>query len=523
MFAYHIDLGVAMWKKDLLVDYVNRLKACGYTNILLEIQDKFRFSGHPTMAHPDALSPEEWREVFAAWRECGMGIIPLWQTLGHASLILDKPAYAHLREQPSSRDQFCPGSPLVTQLLLDWIDELIEVIQPAAFFHIGGDETWNLGKSERLKPLVDEIGIGGLYVRHMKPILEHLIGKGLRPVVWADMLLTHPEILPEIPPEVVMMDWDYTTGSDRNSRIRPWGMNYNWVEDLSAVPEGPVRVLLQKYAVDERTGEDATFRGFFYADALADMGFDVITASANRCWGDSTGTPYTELHLPNVFYSARKGKVHFGNTVTSWALRHNHPETHWPVNAVAAMAWRTDQPFNMQELLNQFCLEHYGVDEPGYAAAILAGGRTWFEAQASSMNSRLDSFAAGKDPFEADWKELAHEDGLRESAKPRLLALRKDAAAARDCLMSIKVRAKTHAHEFDYWLEGIDYNLLHIDCLLAALEGVTPERRSELDACLDACRETTRRLFEKSYAPGSIDAELAIRYGFLEVWLKAYP
>jgi hypothetical protein len=102
--------------------------------------------------------------------------------------------------------------------------------------------------------------------------------------------------------------------------------SYTWKEyrDLQ-LPEYKKRI--GAHAVDARTEKDGSFKAFFHADALRAMGFEVITASANKSAGDTTGIPKNSRHLPNVFYSTRKGTEDgLGHLVTSWAVRHNHPE-----------------------------------------------------------------------------------------------------------------------------------------------------------------------------------------------------
>ncbi len=519
MFAYHIDLKRAMWRLPYLLDYGRCAHALGYTHILLEIEDKFRYRNHPALAHPDAFDHAAYHQLIDGWRNIGLDVVPLCQTLGHAESVVGKPEYAHLREQSEVTDQYDPTSEAVRNFLIELLDELIEILQPGEFFHIGGDETWSLGKSERLRLLVETIGIGGLYARHMRPLLEHIRDRGLRPLIWADMILTHPEILPKIPKWVVMMDWDYLTGSQRAPSIRPWGMDSIDRDDVRKLPAGPVRDLIERYAMDAQTERDGTFRCFFYADALRDMGFEVITASANRCWGDAIGTPRNEGHLPNVFYSARKGRALLGNTVTSWAVRHSHPSTHWLANSVAATAWKTDAPYDANQLTADFCTARYGVECPEYVTAVQAACRTWYEAQACCMARRRKALADGDDPFDPDWLQLADGKDNRNAARVRLQSLRDGYAEAQAIIADLAKAAQRHAEELEFWLEGIAYNLLHADCLLAALDGITKNTAADLQRRLAEQRETTRSLFERTYEPDGVKQELDLRYGFLELWL----
>lgn len=57
MFAYHIDLKRAMWRLDYLLEFMRRLKQWGFNSVVLEIEDKFRFSRHPSrLPHTRAVA-----------------------------------------------------------------------------------------------------------------------------------------------------------------------------------------------------------------------------------------------------------------------------------------------------------------------------------------------------------------------------------------------------------------------------------------------------------------------------------
>ena len=151
MFAYHIDLKRAMWRLDYLLEFMRRLKQWGFNSVVLEIEDKFRFSRHPSLAHPDSPTHGQWREWAQSCRDIGIDVVPLVQTLGHLEFALNKPAYAHLREEAGLRHHVDVTNPGSVPFVLELVQEAVDVFQPEKFFHVGGDETAELAAGGRLE------------------------------------------------------------------------------------------------------------------------------------------------------------------------------------------------------------------------------------------------------------------------------------------------------------------------------------------------------------------------------------
>ena len=388
MLAFHFDLKHAMWSEAYMERLAETLAAWGYNAIVYEVEDKFRHPRHPAVAHEDALSPEETSRRMEMLRRHGFGIIPLTQSLGHAEYVLSNPGYAHLRESPELGSQYDPLSDESRAMVCELIDDLIEAVKPEEYYHIGGDETWNLGKSEKCRAIVEKNGVGGLYLGHMLPIIRHVIKRGLRPVLWADIALTHPEIIDSLPRELVLMDWDYWTDAERYPALWVWGRGrLGWPEYQASVREGKIKPefikLLEKYAVDDQTAKDGSFIGFPYTNALRDMGFDVIVAPATRCFGDSCGIPLNTVHLGNCFAGAAKGRASgLGSCITSWAVRRSHPEVNLPGAFAASAGHAGSGKFDFDQVAAAFGETHYGLSMPGFPQALKSAGAVvpWCEA-----------------------------------------------------------------------------------------------------------------------------------------------
>jgi hypothetical protein len=177
-----------------------------------------------------------------------------------------RPEFAHLREHPDALNQYDPASPEAHALILDLFDEVLDAFRPARFFHVGGDETWRLGTSEKHRAIVAEAGVGGLYLRHMLPILEHVHRRGVRPMIWADMLLQYPQTLDLLPEYVVLVDWEYGRTGERTRAVRLWGEGMrSWTEIRDLLRAGdPRATMAEAFATDEQTARDGTLRTYYH-------------------------------------------------------------------------------------------------------------------------------------------------------------------------------------------------------------------------------------------------------------------
>ncbi len=522
MLAWHVDLKRAMWRPEYLLEMVARLRDWGYDTLVLEIEDKFRFTKHPRLRHPEAPTHAQWRDLVARCRRLGVEPIPLFQTLGHAESVVGLPEYAHLRERPDVADQYDPTSTEAQAFLRGVIDDMIAVLRPREFLHLGGDETWALGQSEKCRAIVEKEGIGGLYLRHMLPLFEHVRARGLRPMIWADIVLSHPGIMRRVPSDVVMVDWDYRTDAARPTTIYIWGTHPNGRRNPRvaypeyapyATPE--FRRHLGRFAVDAQTRRDGTFRPFYCTDALRAAGFDVITAPAARCAGDMAGIGFQSLHMPNCFFGTQKGQAGFGALVTSWAVRHNHPEVGLPAAYAGALGARPGVAFDLEAVLGEFCRAFHGVALPEFAAALRRAEARFDLGQAAVLEREARRARDGADVLAEHAARMAEQCGSPEAARARLRELIAGYESARRAFAAMKRRARRRREVFDFWVEGVSFQGLLARTLLASAEGRLPARRAALAARLRRCRAATRRLFARTYPPRGVEQELTVRYGLL--------
>jgi len=521
LFAYHLDFKRAMWKRDYLDGFLARLKKWGYNAIVCEMEDKFRFSGRPAINHPEAWPHEETAAFARKCRKTGMRVIPLMQSLGHLEFIVGKEEYAHLREAPELTTHIDVTNPDSVPFIIKLCDELIDVIKPAQYFHLGGDETWQLGNSRRCRPLLKKHGRGALYLKHMRPLWEHIHQRGLTPVIWADMALTHPDMIGKIPKYVTLMDWNYWLTNEREPGILVWGgfgrgnRSLNW-DELRKEADVSFRRKLMKYAADKQTGKNGSFRAFYCTDALLDNGFTVLTAPANRCGGDLVGIPISSRHVPNCYYFARKGmRAGAGTLVTSWAVRHNHPEVDLPATYAAAWGLKRKGPFDQAEFWKAYTVEMYGAELAGFgdAVALAEHGADIPFTKAGVLKSTAN-FNQKHNALTESIAGLIKQYGGRAKTRLHLENVLNDYNRAAVMFKRFRKEARRNAENLDFWLEGIIADGLLVRLALAGLRKSLSSEKTRLNHLLEKSRRRTTQLFSRTYAPQSVKEELNIRYGF---------
>ncbi len=100
----------------------------------------------------------------------------------------------------------------------------------SGYIHIGCDETRLLGHCRRCQEKVRSEGISRLYVDYVARMCRIVSSFGKRPMIWADIILKHPEALQSLPEDVIIVDWNYGWNQDHFGKmdnlqeLRPGGL-----------------------------------------------------------------------------------------------------------------------------------------------------------------------------------------------------------------------------------------------------------------------------------------------------------
>jgi hypothetical protein len=206
------------------VDYVKRqIRTFAYYKMnmhSLYMEHTFKSESHPLFAPEEgSFDAAELKEIVEYAKKYHVEIVPEQQAFGHLHKVLKYEKYNRLAEIPYG-DVLTPQEEESYKLVADLYKE-IDQIFPSRFFHIGADETFELGEG-RSSAEVKEKGVGKVYFQHINRVRDILKPYDRRLMMWGDIALNHPELIGEIPKDVIVMNWAYGARDSYVNRIEPF-------------------------------------------------------------------------------------------------------------------------------------------------------------------------------------------------------------------------------------------------------------------------------------------------------------
>ncbi|MCL2742312.1 MAG: beta-N-acetylhexosaminidase [Planctomycetaceae bacterium] len=204
------------------------------------MENQFEFKKHPKLNPQDGtLTQEEFKQAVEYAAKQHLIVLGNQQSFGHYQKILRVPEYAHLGEKSHDNPLFGVRSPYILSPVVEevyaFLDDLYSEILPLVpfeMFNVCCDETWDLAKSGPSKELADKIGVSGVYLKHILRVHELLKKYNKRMMMWGDVLTAkhssridvtkEPDIIKQIPKDVIMMCWDYEPRPNFDKDIKPF-------------------------------------------------------------------------------------------------------------------------------------------------------------------------------------------------------------------------------------------------------------------------------------------------------------
>ncbi len=192
---------------DTLKQLVDMFAELKFNQLQLYTEHTFAYKGHEIVwKDASPMTPEEIRALDSYCRERFIELVPNQNSFGHMERWLSHPEYAKYAEKPGSGD-LCPVDPACVDLLRGMYDDLLPNFTSKQF-NVGCDETVSIGKG-RSKEQADKIGAGRVYLNFVKEIQKLAQSHGKTMQFWGDIIMEHPELIPELPPNVIAMEWGY--------------------------------------------------------------------------------------------------------------------------------------------------------------------------------------------------------------------------------------------------------------------------------------------------------------------------
>ena len=243
--AYHVDLRVQIMPMPTLKALAKEISTLGFNTLIMEWEATYPYKQHSIISNRYAYSREEVTEFINYSEGLGLDVIPLQQSLGHAEYILMHERYAYLRADKRNLSQIDPTRlDVARDFFTELYSDMLSTHQ-SQYVHIGGDETRILDCKRCQEAWGDdgeELGKSKLYVEYMTMIAEIVIAQGKTPLLWADMILAHPDAIADMPKNVIYIDWNYGWKFDRfgeNPRtlIKEYGLKFWGASSIRSSPD----------------------------------------------------------------------------------------------------------------------------------------------------------------------------------------------------------------------------------------------------------------------------------------------
>ncbi|MCQ2432085.1 MAG: family 20 glycosylhydrolase [Clostridia bacterium] len=251
-----------------LIKYL--ISPMGYNYVILEFAGGMKFDSHPeitaAVTHANEMAKAgKWppfphgenadgrpvdkelvRDYVAYIRSFGIEVIPEVQSLGHVQFmtaahpdIAERPENAVKYDETDARladvppndfypHCYCPSNPKSYEILFDLMDEILEVVQPTEYVHAGHDEVYQIG----VCPVCKKRDPADLYAEDVNKIHDYLAKRGLRMIIWSDMLQpVSPyktiSAIHKIPKDILFFDfiWYFHPAKDIEDNLLPEGFD----------------------------------------------------------------------------------------------------------------------------------------------------------------------------------------------------------------------------------------------------------------------------------------------------------
>lgn len=206
------------------LDYMKkqiRLCAAFKLNLFsLYIEHVFDYQSHPLVGPKEgSLNASEIKQLVEYAKTYFVTLLPEQQAFGHLHHVLKNEIYNELAETPHGH-VLAPGNEKSYALIRDLYDELVPLF-PGPLFHIGADETFELGRGQT-KARVDEVGLGRIYLEHLKRVAEIMKPYNKRLMFWGDIAIRYPQLLDILPKDVIAVAWSYSAAAQFDDKLKPF-------------------------------------------------------------------------------------------------------------------------------------------------------------------------------------------------------------------------------------------------------------------------------------------------------------
>ena len=202
-----------------LLDLADHLADFKINELQLYTEHTFAYRQYkPVWQSWGALTAAEIQALDTHCRWLGIDLVPNQNSFGHLREWLAYPPLAPLGEVAAPYEgangeflrypsTLAPNNPGTLPFVRGLYDELLPNFS-SRFFNVGCDETWDLGRGQS-QTECERLGKGRVYVDFLKKIYAEVTARGRTMMFWGDIILNHPELIPELPRDAIALNWGY--------------------------------------------------------------------------------------------------------------------------------------------------------------------------------------------------------------------------------------------------------------------------------------------------------------------------
>jgi hexosaminidase len=182
------------------------------------------------------ITAEEIRELDTFCKSRFIDLVPNQNLFGHMMSWLATDEFKDLAECPkgfkmfglmSMKGTIDPGDPRSLELVKKMTDDLLPNFT-SGYYNVNLDEPFELGKGKS-KELVKEKGEGQVYLDFALKIHDIAVSNNRKMLMWGDIVIKHPDLIPLIPKDITVLDWGYESiyPYERHCKmLQSAGLNY---------------------------------------------------------------------------------------------------------------------------------------------------------------------------------------------------------------------------------------------------------------------------------------------------------